>query len=596
MSRGAGPGTGALVIVAGAGRERTVLEIGLAVGEGTGPEVRDAFEAALGAWAEAWDIGVRLRECEHRFRTFGGITAAGLSPADTARVCEEDAARYADFLRELAARGTGVVFRTAINAQPLYAVRERFGAVKVDVIPTSGGELVLVRDQAQGFYAGENDSPVDADRLVRTCRFSRETTERVLDLAYDEAVRHFGGPERIERFVLAYKFHLLDRRLAIWVSDWGRRRGVDPSLFQPDTTNRQLHRGLLEGNVLLVGANEWGDIMHAELIHRAGLGSQDEHCSRNRYTALELGGLVEYQTVHGSADDIGGLGVVNPTAALRAAAAILEEHAGATGVAAALEAGLSRVRARGVATADVGGGASTDEVVHAVIGETLVARSGAAPAAPARRDEALVVIDLQNDFCAGDGHFARLGLVDPASLRPVAAAVDDLARAARAGGVPVFFVRTHADPERLPANVVERHRRQGRLGSLRSGEWGAGFFEVAPAPTDTVVTKALYDPFLGTDLQARLEGMGVRRLVLAGVFADVCVEATARTAFQLGFEICVVGDGTIALERDTEQALAFMERYYDARVAPAKTIADRWQSAPEDTGRRGVASAPSPTA
>jgi nicotinamidase-related amidase/isocitrate/isopropylmalate dehydrogenase len=553
------------------------LKLGIAVGGGTGAEVRAAFEAGLGAFADACGVEVRTLVCEHRFETFGGIAAVELSASEAAASSERDAARYGEFLHQLAAAGAPAVFRTAINAQPLYAVREQFGGIKVEVVPNDGGELLLVRDEAQGFYAGSNDSPDNGDRLVRTCVFSREVTERVLDAAWSEAMRHFGERERIDQVALAYKFHLLDRRFAIWVSDWSRTRGVELSLWQPDTVNRQLRRDTFRGNVLLVGSNEWGDIMHEELVSRAGLGSQDEHCSRNIYTAPELGGLVEHQTVHGSADDIAGRALVNPTAALRAAATILEEHADAEGIRANLEAGLTRTRALGVATPDAGGRASTDEVTRVVIEQTLASlQERIEPTGAVRSDEALVIIDLQNDFCAAGGRFADLGLIDPDRTTAVADVAGRLVRAARAEGVPVVFVHTHADPDAVPPNVLERHRREGRIGYLCSGEWGAEPFGPVAEGDETVVTKALYDPFLGSDFETTLETLGVRRLVLAGVFADVCVDATARTAFQKGLDVSIVSDGTLGLERSTADALSFMKRYYGARIATAREIAASW--------------------
>lgn len=559
-----------------------LLKLGIAVGEGTGPEVRAAFEAALGAFANACDTEVRTIVCGHRFDTFGGIAADELSASEAAASSDRDAARYGDFLREVAASGAPAVFRTAINAQPLYAVREQFGGVKVDAIPNDGGALLLVRDEAQGFYAGSNDTPDDGDRLVRTCVFSRAVTERVLDAAWAEALRHFGGPERIDLVALAYKFHLLDRRFAIWVADWARTRDVELSLWQPDTVNRQLRRGTFRGNVLLVGSNEWGDIMHAELVSRAGLGSQDEHCSRNIYTAPELGGLVEHQTVHGSADDIAGRSLVNPTAALRAAATILEEHAGVAGIRADLEAGLARTRARGVATPDAGGRDSTEDVTRVAIEEALAIRQNPIVATGSTRSgEALVIIDLQNDFCASGGRFAELGLIVPSRTKAVADVVGDLLSAARREKVPVLFVRTHTDPDVLPPNVVARHRREGRSGYLRRGEWGAEPFGPIAADGEKVLIKALYDPFLDTEIESTLEALGVQRLVLAGVFADVCVDATARTAFQKGLDVSVVADATLGLEGPTADALAFMKRYYGAGVATAAEISAGWAGARE---------------
>ena len=556
------------------GRE---LKVGIAVGKGTGPEVRAAFEAGLAAFANACGVEVQTIVCEHAFETFGGMAAAELSASEAAASSDRDAARYGEFLLQVAAAGAPAVFRTAINAQPLYAVREQFGGIKIDVIPNHGGKLMLVRDEAQGFYAGSNDPPGDGDRLVRTCSFSRAVTERVLDAAWAEALRHFGGPERVDHVALAYKFHLLDRRFAIWVADWSRTRSVALSLWQPDTINRLLRRDTLRGNVLLVGSNEWGDIMHAELVSRAGLGSQDEHCSRNRYTAPELGGLVEHQTVHGSADDLAGRALVNPTATLRAAAAILEEHAGVDGIRARLEAGLTRTRARGVATPDAGGRASTGDVIRVAIEETLAARQDSLePQGNPGRNQALVIIDLQNDFCAAGGRFADLGLIDSDRTAAVADVVGRLLCAARAEGVPVVFVQTHVDPDALPMNVAERQRREGRSGYLCSGEWGSEPFGPVAGDGEAVVTKALYDPFLDSELETQLGALGVQQLVLAGVFADVCVDATARTAFQKGFDVSVVSDGTLGLERPTADALAFMQRYYGAVVATASEIAAGW--------------------
>ncbi|MGG7378438.1 isocitrate/isopropylmalate family dehydrogenase, partial [Escherichia coli] len=82
---------------------------------------------------------------------------------------------------------------------------------------------------------------------------------------------------------------------------------------------------------------------------------QEERCSRNVYLADAVAGLEEYQTVHGSADDIAGEGRVNPVATLRAAAAMLERHAGIEGASERMEAALEDVARAGVATPDMGG-------------------------------------------------------------------------------------------------------------------------------------------------------------------------------------------------------------------------------------------------
>lgn len=446
--------------------------------------------------------------------------------------------------------------------------------MKVESLPNAGGECLLIRDQTQGFYAGDNDSDGRDDRVVRTCVFSKDKTHRVLDFAVAEARRRFGddfGP-----IVMAYKFHLLDLRFAHWVEDYARTSGLDVRVFQPDTMNRHLLKGTFRGNFVVVGGNEWGDIMHADILARAGLGNQDERCSHNVYLDPTLAPdgvpLVELQTVHGSADDIAEQDRVNPTATLRAAARILEDHAGLAGLVARVEHALASAAADGFLTPDVGGKAGSRAVAEAVIARTVELLR-----APDRRrataDTALVIVDMQRDFCAPDGRFAALGLIDPARTAALEAPLAAAIAHARGAGLPVVFVRTHADAELLPARVAERHAKAGRAGYLRAGTPGAEPFGVRPAPGDVIITKSGYDAFFGTELEALLARRGITRVIVAGVFADLCVDALARGAFLRGLGVTVLADATLALERDVDQVLGFMRRFYDVDVVTSAELA-----------------------
>ncbi len=308
-----------------------VVPIGLVVGEGTGPELRQAFVGAVEALAAGAPAGVRLIECPHRFRTFSAALDQDLDAAGAIRIEDEDAHEFEAFLRRLHGAGCRALFRTAFNAAALYRVRERLRAVKIERLPHAAGELLLIRDQAQGFYSGTNDAAEEDDRIVRVCEFRRDTTHRVLDFARRTANETWGETVEPARFVVVCKFHLLDNRFARWISEWSRTRDVDASVFQPDTANRHLLAGQWHGRVVVVGSNEWGDIMHADLTARHGLGAHDDRFSRNVYLHADVDGLVEYQTVHGSADDIAGQDRVDPTATLRAAADLVESVVGVTG-------------------------------------------------------------------------------------------------------------------------------------------------------------------------------------------------------------------------------------------------------------------------
>jgi len=71
---------------------------------------------------------------------------------------------------------------------------------------------------------------------------------------------------------------------------------------------------------------------------------------------------------------------------------------------------------------------------------------------------------------------------------------------------------------------------------------------VAPLPDEWLIGKHVHSAFIGTDLEARLRGAGITTLVITGLVANQCVESTARTAGNLGFDTYVVGDATAAYD------------------------------------------------
>ncbi|WP_381561590.1 isocitrate/isopropylmalate family dehydrogenase [Streptomyces eurythermus] len=355
--------------------------VGLAVGRGTGPEVADVFERVLGALTAGLPHGVAIERSPRLYHSYQSLRAAP-DVAGIQALTAEDADHYERFCRALAAQGTRAVFRTAVNAQSLYLVRQRLRSVKVDLLTGAGRSLLLVRDQAQGFYTGHNRHT--QGEVTRTMTFSREITEAVVTYALRRARHEWpdGPPDRI---VMAYKFHLLDGALDAWVAELADRLGIRVDLFQPDTVNRNLITHGLPDRTLVVAGNEWADIMHVMLLDRFGSDRQESRCTENVCLGPGLSGLVEYQTVHGSADDLAGRDLVNPVATIRAAALVAERHAGCAGAVRATEHALRALDERGVRTPDLGGRHSTSTVVDALLTLLDGFRTGAAA-----RDDALV--------------------------------------------------------------------------------------------------------------------------------------------------------------------------------------------------------------
>lgn len=161
---------------------------------------------------------------------------------------------------------------------------------------------------------------------------------------------------------------------------------------------------------------------------------------------------------------------------------------------------------------------------------------------------AVVVVDLQNDYCHPDGALARRG-ADVRAAMTVADNTVELLAAARAAGVPCLHLRTeHSDWTDTPA--WSTRGAGGDLLDVRAdpvaaaGSWGAEPFRVEALPDDRVITKHRYSGFAYTSLELSLRARGRETLVLAGVTSDTCVRATALDGRALGFVPVLLSDCT----------------------------------------------------
>ncbi len=190
---------------------------------------------------------------------------------------------------------------------------------------------------------------------------------------------------------------------------------------------------------------------------------------------------------------------------------------------------------------------------------------------------ALVVVDMQNDFCAEGGYIEAVVGKNAAACRAVAAPIMALVTAARAAGVPVFWIRADYRPETLPAGMAARFAAQG-AGRVccAPGTWGAEFHGVAPAPGESVIDKHCYSAFVGTDLDARLNAAGIRTLVFAGVQTNVCVETSLRDAYSRGFHVAVAADCVASHTAELHEATLKNVRFLFGDVLSGPEIAALW--------------------
>lgn len=155
---------------------------------------------------------------------------------------------------------------------------------------------------------------------------------------------------------------------------------------------------------------------------------------------------------------------------------------------------------------------------------------------------AVIVIDMQNDFVADDGWAASVGW-DPKHNQIAARRTDALLAEARKANVPVVFIQAIYDEIYLGAPMLERNRRRGVEGPrCITGTRGAEFYLVAPQPGEAIVQKHRYSAFAETELNTVLRHLGVRSLILTGVYTEGCVESTARDGYFLDYYITLVDD------------------------------------------------------
>lgn len=193
---------------------------------------------------------------------------------------------------------------------------------------------------------------------------------------------------------------------------------------------------------------------------------------------------------------------------------------------------------------------------------------------------AVIVIDVQNDFCHADGAFGQVGH-DNGRMPEMAAALRTLLAEARARQVLTIFVRATYDKEVTSAPLAQHRKRLGLLQSLcLEGTWGADWFaDVAPAglPNEVVLTKHRFDAFQGTPLDLYLRSNDIETVIVTGVVTSGCVESTVRDAFFLDYRVVVPHDGVAEAARERHDiALAVMERSF-ATITSIDDVVKVWR-------------------
>jgi len=176
----------------------------------------------------------------------------------------------------------------------------------------------------------------------------------------------------------------------------------------------------------------------------------------------------------------------------------------------------------------------------------------------------LLVIDMQNGYCAPGGSYEKYGGnigADLEAYRQIIPNISRLVAVAREVGIPIFYTQQVREESgidlftRLHRIVPERRAEFLRIPACIRGTWDAEIInELKPAPNDHVVVKRRDSAFQDTELDLWLRSSYIDTVICTGVDTAICVENTLTDAFNTGYDVILVEDATASSWQKIGQA------------------------------------------
>jgi nicotinamidase-related amidase len=177
---------------------------------------------------------------------------------------------------------------------------------------------------------------------------------------------------------------------------------------------------------------------------------------------------------------------------------------------------------------------------------------------------ALLIVDMQNDFCTVGGWLHSRGIDIAPNRRPIEP-LRTLIGAFRAARMPVIWVNwgVRKDLLNISPSLRHAHNPKGdepgiaqpvpgtRSEVIRHGSWGAQVVdEINPGDCDVQIVKHRFSAFWDTETDAILRNLGIKTLFIGGVNLDQCVMTTLEDASFLGYDTVLIEDGSATTSPD----------------------------------------------
>ena len=192
--------------------------------------------------------------------------------------------------------------------------------------------------------------------------------------------------------------------------------------------------------------------------------------------------------------------------------------------------------------------------------------------------KALVLVDVQNEFCHPDGVFGKKGC-DLGPIENMMVALERLVASARENNIPIVFIQNIEDENTdsfawsMRPDAKEDSANEG---VCRRGTWGTELYKFSPQDGDILVQKNRFSGFLNTPLDSILKNKGIETLIFTGVATNICVETTARHASILDYHIVLASDACATWYPDLQEATCKNIRLWFGKVADSIEISGKW--------------------
>ena len=199
---------------------------------------------------------------------------------------------------------------------------------------------------------------------------------------------------------------------------------------------------------------------------------------------------------------------------------------------------------------------------------------------------AVLLVDVQNDFCAEGGAMHREGR-DLSLVQAMMSRLEGFVGAARAAGVKCVWIKNvyNTGANWYLSEVWLEQAKRRRNGAYiqypvcEPGEWNGDFHRIRPRADEAVVIKHRYGAFESTDLDLVLRAQGIRTVIMTGIATNVCVETTARQAFLRDYYVVFTSDCTATFtQAEHDATLKNIDQFF-GQVVEAQEVMACWPAA-----------------